>query len=47
MSLSELVLTIEEADVWLVPHAIHATQTGVKRLVILSRSTCHGSSTLL
>ena len=25
MSLSELDLTIEEADVWLVPHASHAT----------------------
>ena len=47
MSLSELVLTIEEADVRLVPHAIHATQAGAKRLVILSGSTCHGSGTLL
>ena len=28
MSLSELDLTIEEADVRLVPHAIHKTQTG-------------------
>ena len=27
VSLSDLVLTIEEADVPLVPHAIHATQT--------------------
>ena len=47
MSLSDLVLTIEKADVRLVPHAIHATQTGAKRLVILSGSTCHGSGTLL
>ena len=39
ISLSELVLTIEEADVRLVPHAIHATQTGAKRLVILSDDT--------
>ena len=39
MSLSEFDLTIEEADVWLVPHAIHATQTGAKRLVILSVNT--------
>ena len=39
MSLSELDLTIEEADVRLVLHAIHATQTGAKRLVILSGDT--------
>ena len=47
MSLSDLVLTIEEADVRLVSHAIHATQTGAKKLVILSGSTCIGSGTLL
>ena len=47
VSLSDLDLTIEEADVRLVPHAIHATQTWAKRLVILSVSTCHGSGTLL
>ena len=39
MTLSELDLTIEEADVQLVPHASHATQTGAKRLVILSGDT--------
>ena len=39
MSLSELDLTIEEADERLVPHAIHETQTGAKRLVILSCDT--------
>ena len=39
MSISEFELTIEEADVRLVPHAIHATQTGAKRLVILSGDT--------
>ena len=39
MSLSELNLTIEEADVRLVPHAIHATQAEAKRLVILSGDT--------
>ena len=39
MTLSELDLTIEEADVLLVPHVIHATQTGAKRLVILSGDT--------
>ena len=39
MSLSELDLTIEEADVQLVPHAIHAAQTGAKRIVILSGDT--------
>ena len=39
MSLSELDLTMEEADVWLVSHAIHATQTGAKRLAILSGIT--------
>ena len=39
ISSSELDLTIEEADVRLVPHAIHATQTGAKRLVILSGDT--------
>ena len=39
MSLSELDLTIEEADVRLVPHAIRVTQTGTKRLVILSVKT--------
>ena len=39
MTLSELDLIIEEADVRLVPHAIHATQTGAKRLVILSGDT--------
>ena len=38
MSLS-MDLTIEEADVRLVSHAIHATQTGAKRLVILSGDT--------
>ena len=47
VSLSDLNLTIEEADVRLVLHAIHATQTGAKRLVILSGRTCHGSGTLL
>ena len=47
MSLSDLVLTIEEADVRLVPHAIHATQTGAKGYIILSGSTCIGSVTLL
>ena len=39
MSLSELDLTIEETDVRLVPHAIHAIQTGAMRLVILSGDT--------
>ena len=39
MSLSEFDLTIEEADVRLVPHAIHAKHTGAKRLVILSGDT--------
>ena len=39
MTLSELDLNIEEADVQLVPHAIHATQTGAKRLAILSGDT--------
>ena len=39
ISLSELDFTIKEADVRLVPHAIHATQTGAKRLVILSGDT--------
>ena len=39
MSLSELDLTIEEADVRLGPYAIHATQTRAKRLVILSGDT--------
>ena len=34
-----LFLTIEEADVRSVPHAIHATQTGGKRLFILSGDT--------
>ena len=33
MSLSEMDFNIEEADVRLVPHAIHVTQTGAKRLV--------------
>ena len=47
MSLSDLVLTIEEADVRLVPHAIHTKPTGAKRCVILSGSTCIGSGTLL
>ena len=47
MSLSDLVFTIEEADLRLVPHAIHATQTGAKGCVILSDSTCIGSGTLL
>ena len=47
MSLSDLVLTIKEEDVRLVPHAIHSTQTGAKRCVILSGSTCIGSGTLL
>ena len=47
MSLSDLVLTIEEAAVLLVLHAIHATQTGAKRCVILSGSTCIGPGTLL
>ena len=47
MSLSDSDLNIEEADVQLVPHAIHATQAGAKRLVILSGRTCHGSDTLL
>ena len=32
-------LTIEEADVRLGPYAIHGTQTGAKRLVILSGDT--------
>ena len=35
MSLPELDLNIEEADVRLTPHAMHATRTGAKRLVIL------------
>ena len=39
MSLSEFYLTIEETDVRLVPHAIHATQTRAKGLVILSGDT--------
>ena len=39
LSLPDLDLTIEEADVRLVPHAIHATQTGAKRLVFLSSDT--------
>ena len=39
MSLSELELTIKEADARLVLHTIHATQTGAKRLVILSGDT--------
>ena len=47
MPSSDLVFTIEEADVRLVPHAIHATQTGAKRCVIISGSTCIGSGTLL
>ena len=47
MSLSDLVLTIEEADVRLVLHAFHATQTRANGLVILFGSTCHGSDTLL
>ena len=47
VSLSDLDLTIEEADVRLVPHAIHVTHTGTKRLVILSGKTRHGSGTLL
>ena len=47
VSLSDLDLTIEEADVWLVPNTIHATHTGEKRLVILSGRTRHGSDTLV
>ena len=47
VSLSDLDLTIEEIDVRLVLHAIHATQTRAKRCVILSGRTCHGSGTLL
>ena len=39
LSLPELDLTIEEADVRLIPHSIHATQAGAKRLVILSGDT--------
>ena len=39
LSLPDLDLTIEEADVWLAPHAIHATQTGAKRFVFLSSDT--------
>ena len=39
MSLPELDMNIEEADVWLMPHAMHATRTGAKRLVILSGDT--------
>ena len=46
-SLSDLDLTIEEADVQLVPNTFHATQPLAKRLVILSGCTCHGSGTLL
>ena len=38
MSLLEFDLTVEEADVRLVPH-IHATHTGAKTLVILSGDT--------
>ena len=39
MSLPELDLNIEEADVRLMSHAMHATRTGAKRLVILSGDT--------
>ena len=47
MLLSDLDVTIGEADVLLVPHDVHATQNRAKKLVILSGSTCHGSGTLL
>ena len=46
VSLSDLDLTFK-ADLRLVPHAIHATQTGAKRCFILSGNTCHGSGNLL
>ena len=39
MTLSELDLPIEEAELRLVPHVIHATQTGAKILVIQSGDT--------
>ena len=47
VSLSDLNLPIEEADVRSVLHAIHVTQTGANRSIFLSGRTCHGSGTLL
>ena len=37
--IANLDVYIEEADVCFIPHCLHATQDGVKRIIILSNET--------
>ena len=38
-NIPELCLNIEEADTRIIPHALHAVDNGIKRLVVLSTDT--------